>query len=152
MHIFREDGWERCPGPFWLKRLRNCSWWLLLLALVSRLSVTSQVLQLAPSAAMAALEPSAPALAAMTTIEGVLDFVPIAGAFRAALLAMLEVEGTEPTRTLTNIDAADIDDMKATIKIGENHLGPANKVGTAWRIARLAVGLEKTAAKAGRGR
>ena len=85
-----------------------------------------------------AAQPAPLVLAGMTTVQDVMDWVPIKGDFLTAACTELGVDLADPVRTLANIDEKDLDEVKKSLKVGERALNAAErgKLGSAWRTAR----------------
>ena len=95
------------------------------------------------------MEPAPEVLAAMETVGAVLAWVPMNEALRGTFCACLEIEEGDPIRSLAAIDKDDLLAARGNMKVAESPLGPTakGKVVTAWTVARIRTGLEKSAAQ-----
>ena len=87
-----------------------------------------------------AIEPTAGELLTMKTVGDVFTWAGITGDFADAVVQALGAQREDLVRVLAGIEKADVDDTKATLKIGETKLAPAQKgkLEVAWRAARIA--------------
>ena len=91
-------------------------------------------------------EPAPEVMAAWTTVAHVLEWVPIADEMlRTAWLEALGLQPGDPVRSLAEITEEDIMQVRGSLRVREAVLTPAAKgrVVASWRVARVAVGLEK---------
>mgnify|MGYP000447372946 CR=1 FL=1 len=92
------------------------------------------------------MEPTPAELKGMHTIEPVVAFVPMDAALAATFYAELGLEPGAPLRSLAAIDKDDLLEARSNMKLGGVALNAAakGKVVTAWRVSRVALGVEKS--------
>ena len=92
------------------------------------------------------MEPSATELKAMTKVEDIVAFVPMAEALATTFYKELDIDPGAPLRSLAAIEKEDLLEARANMKVDGASLSATakGKVVTAWRISRVATGLEKS--------
>ena len=94
------------------------------------------------------MEPSALELKEMTKVSDIVAFVPMAAPLAATFYKELDIEPGAPLRSLAAIEKEDLLEDRTNMKV-EGAALPATakgKVATAWRVSRVAMGLEKSTA------